>query len=269
MGAKKNVNKVITTDTVKHVKVTDSTSAEVKADVLVDSATDSSEVKGSTHTEATDTNANSDTNPEVETAKTAKQGRSKKYVTVRAKLDRTKLYSIADAVKIVQELSYSKFDGTISVDGVVKEVGNLGNITFPHSTGQTRRVVIVDDQVLADIDAGKIEFDVLVAHPQFMPKLAKHARVLGPKGLMPNPKVGTLTPNPEAKKKELEAGVITIKTEKKAPVIHLIVGKVSTKPEMVVENIEELTKVLGTRLRKLSISASMSPGVRIKLDSRS
>lgn len=251
MGSKRNVDMSATTDTIKHVQATSET-AEV-----------------TTSTKATPEGTTGEAADAVVVKKAPKQVRSKKYIATRAKLDKTKLYSVVDAVKIIQELSYSKFDGTISVDGMLREAGNAGNIIFPHTTGQQRRVAIVDDQVLADIEAGKIEFDVLVAHPQFMPKLAKHARALGPRGLMPNPKTGTLTPNPEAKKKELEAGSMTIKTEKKLPIIHLTVGKVSMKSEAVIENIEELVRVLGPKLLKLSISASMSPGVRVKLDARS
>lgn len=255
MGSKRNVDMSASTDTVKHVEVKETPEvAEVSADAkAVKSTNEGAEVL--------------ENQQETLEAKkpSKKQTRSKKYVASRAKLDKTKLYSVAEAVKIVQELSYSKFDGTITADGMIREAGTAGNITFPHSTGQQRRVVILDDQVLADIEAGKIEFDILIAHPQYMPKLAKHARTLGPKGLMPNPKTGTLTPNPEAKKKELEAGTMTIKTEKKLPIIHMTVGKVSMKPEVIVENIEELIRVLGPKLTKLSISATMSPGVRVKI----
>lgn len=194
-----------------------------------------------------------------------KQGRSKKYVAARAKLDKTRRYSVVDALKLVQDLSYSNFDGTITADAVVREVGTLGTITFPHSTGKQRTVAILDDALLAEIEAGTINFDVLVASPEYMPKLAKHARVLGPRGLMPNPKIGTLTPNPEAKKKELEAGAITLKTEKKQPVIHVTVGKVSLETEKIAENIEALLKMLGNKIQKMTLSASMSPGVRVDL----
>jgi len=260
MGSKRNVDMSATTDTIKHVQAVSET-----AETTTNTEVTSEDTAG----KAGETGKAEKTTDTTAVKKAPKQARSKKYVAARAKLDKTKLYSVTDAVKIVQELSYSKFNGTISVDGMIREAGNAGTIIFPHTTGQQRRVAIVDDQVLADIEAGKIEFDILVAHPQFMPKLAKHARTLGPRGLMPNPKTGTLTPNPEAKKKELEAGSMTIKTEKKLPIIHLTVGKVSMKPEAVVENIEELIRVLGPKLLKLSISASMSPGVRIKFDAKS
>lgn len=163
-------------------------------------------------------------------------------------------------------MSYSKFSGSIEAHGVMREVGEVGKVTFPHSTGKTVRVAIVDDELLAKIEVGSIDFDVLVAAPQFMPKLAKLAKILGPKGLMPNPKNGTLTPKPELKKKELEGGSMVIKTEKKAPLIHLTIGKAAMDTKELVENIETLLKVGKGKLLKLSICASMSPSVRVKVE---
>ncbi len=192
--------------------------------------------------------------------------RSKKYVTTRSQVDKTKLYDPFAAIEMLKKLSYSKFDGTISADLLVQEIGNQVNVTFPHSTGKTIRVAIASDAVLADIEAGKIEFDVLISSPEFVPKLAKHARVLGPKGLMPNPKNGTITRQPEDKKKELEAGQITLKTEKKQPVMHVMVGKVSMDTKDLVENVQVLIEALGSKLLKMTLSASMSPGVKVKIN---
>lgn len=194
------------------------------------------------------------------------RARSKKYTTARSFVDKTKLYTIAEAIELLKKTSYSSFAGTISAHGSVKETGTIGDLSFPHSTGTSVTVVIVDDAVIEQIEAGKLDFDVLVTTPRFMPKLAKHARVLGPKGLMPNPKNGTVTENPELKKSELEAGKITLKTEKKAPLFHVTVGKTDMDAAHLVENIEYLiNQVGGTRLKKLSISATMSPGLKIKL----
>ena len=98
-----------------------------------------------------------------------------------------------------------------------------------------------------------------------MGKITKFAKILGPKGLMPNPKNGTLTANPEKKKKELEAGSFTLKAEKKAPLMHLSVGKISLETKQLVENIEALLKALSGKALKLSLCASMSPSVRVDL----
>lgn len=198
----------------------------------------------------------------------SKKPRSKKYQAVRAKLDKTRKYTVENAVEMVKDLSYSNFEGTISAAVVVKETGRVGSVTLPHQTGNDRNIVIVDDEVLQQIEDGQVDdIDVLLADPQYMPKLAKHGRILGPKGLMPNPKNGTLTPNPEEKKKELEAGKLLLKTQEKQPVFHLAVGTESMETDKIVENIKTLIEELGQKLVKLSLSATMSPGVRVDIDS--
>lgn len=191
--------------------------------------------------------------------------RSKKYVATRSRVDKTKKYSFTEAVETVKRLSYTKFDGTITLDGVVKEVGKVASITLPHATGKSIKVAIVDDAVLAEIEAGNIDFDALITTPQYMPKLAKFARVLGPKGLMPNPKNGTVTPKPELKKAELEKGTFDLKTEKKMPVIHVSIGKVSMDDTALVENIEALMSATKGRLVSATISATMSPSVKLEI----
>lgn len=196
----------------------------------------------------------------------AKKVRGKKYQAVRSQLDKSKFYTDKEAVELVKKLSYSKFVGSVEAHVVVREVGDNVSLALPHSTGKTVKVTVVDAQVLSDIEAGKLDFGILVAHPEFMPKLAKFARVLGPKGLMPNPKNGTLTPNPELKKKELEAGKFNLKTEKKAPLMHLTIGKTDMKSTDLVENVEALVKALKGKILKLSLSASMSPGIKVLVE---
>ncbi|NCN87688.1 MAG: 50S ribosomal protein L1 [Candidatus Pacebacteria bacterium] len=195
-----------------------------------------------------------------------KKVRSKKYASAKSRLDKTQKYELSKAIALVKDLSYSKFDGTVEAHLVVKEAGISASVSFPHSTGKAVKVAIFSDAVIKDIEAGNIDFDILIATPSDMPKLTKFARVLGPKGLMPNPKSGTLTTNPEAKKKELEAGKVNIKTERKAPLMHLGVGKTSMKTEDLAENIQALLNAVGTRVQKLSISATMSPGVKVQLE---
>jgi large subunit ribosomal protein L1 len=191
--------------------------------------------------------------------------RSKRYVSARGQVDKTKKYPTSAAIELVKKLSYAKFDGTITAHVVVKEVGVSVPLTLPHSTGKSVRVAIASDKVLAQIADGKIDFDILVAHPSYMPKLAKFAPVLGPKGLMPNPKNGTLTPNPEGQKQKLEAGTVTIKTEKKAPLLHVRMGKNSMETKKLVENVEALMKALGTKAVSLVVASSMSPGVKVEV----
>lgn len=215
---------------------------------------------------------NADTEQAAEAAvvvkKAAKRGRSKKYKAVRATLDKSKLYPIKEAVELTKKMSYSNFVGSVEAHVIVREVGMSTELALPHSTGKTVKVAVVDDALLEDIKAGKIEFDVLVAHPEFMPKLARFAKVLGPKGLMPNPKNGTLTPNPELKKKSLEAGAFTLKTEKKAPLMHLSIGKVDMSSEDLVENAEALVKSLKGKILKLSLAPSMGPGIKVLIEEK-
>lgn len=204
----------------------------------------------------------------VKKAVKAKKARSKRYQAVRAQLDKSKFYPVKEAVELVKKLSYSHFVGSVEAHIIVREVSSSVDLTLPHSTGKSVKVAIVDAALLAEIEAGKLDFDILLAHPEFMPKLAKLARVLGPKGLMPNPKNGTLTPNPEIKKKELEAGKFTLKTEKKAPLMHLVIGKTDMSNDQLNENIEALLKALKGKVLKLSLSPSMGPGIKVLVEDK-
>ncbi|NLG06664.1 MAG: hypothetical protein GX559_03135 [Candidatus Pacebacteria bacterium] len=195
--------------------------------------------------------------------KKSKKVRGKKYQAVRAQLDKTKTHDPASAIALVKKFSYSKFDASVEAHIVVKEIGTSVDLTLPHNTGKSVKVAIADEALLAEVEQGKINFDVLLASPELMPKLAKLAKILGPKGLMPNPKNGTLTPKPELKKKELEAGAFTLKTEKKAPLMHLVIGKVSMDDKMLEENILAVLKALKNRVLKVAIAPSMGPAIRL------
>jgi large subunit ribosomal protein L1 len=250
MGSKKNVDMSSTEDTVKIVKSQD---AEL--------ATDANEVNDASEEITSDSD-------KKQVKKVAKKVRSKKYVSKRSQIDKTKKYTVEEAVVFIKKLSYSKFAGTITLDGMVRELGKVASITLPHSTGKTVNVAIADDEVLKNIEDGNIDFDFLITTPQFMPKLAKHARVLGPKGLMPNPKNGTVTTDPKAKKKELERGTFEIKTDKKQPVIHVSVGKTSMKDDELVANIQAVLKATKGKIVSATISASMSPSVKIEVEQK-
>lgn len=218
----------------------------------------------STDEAATDVTEGAETDV-VQTAKKAARVRGQKYAAVRAKVDRTKTYDPAAAIELVKSLSFSKFDGTIIADVVVSEEGMSTPLTLPHSTGKTLRVVVADDAVLEKIAAGTIDFDMLVATPQLMPKLAKYAPILGPRGLMPNPKNGTISADPQGTKKRLEGGTVTIKTEKKAPLMHIRIGKTSMESAQLTANLEELIRVLSKKLKQVTVSASMSPSIKVTI----
>ncbi len=195
----------------------------------------------------------------------AKQ-RSKKYVAARSRVDRTNSYPLEDAVNLIKQTSYSKFDGTVTAHlNLTREI-NPVEVTFPHTTGKKLRVAVVDDEVLANIAEENIDFDVLLATPAMMPKLAKHARFLGPRGLMPNPKNGTVTNDPSAKKSSLEAGSTILRPEKKSNLMHVRIGKVSQAETELVANVQTLVKAVSpTNIEKLTLAATMSPGIKVQL----
>ncbi|MGD0523130.1 MAG: hypothetical protein ABSA43_01060 [Candidatus Microgenomates bacterium] len=192
--------------------------------------------------------------------------RGKKWAQAKSKIDRTKFYQLPDALKLVKETSYSKFDGTMEMHIQVKKVGVSANVTLPFSAGKQKRVEIANEGTIAKLKAGKIDFDILIATPEIMPKLVPFARVLGPKGLMPNPKNGTLVTDPKAIK-TAPANLIALKTEKEAPLIHTVLGKVSQKDEELKANADAIIKALGggKQIVKVHISSTMGPAVKIAI----
>ena len=193
--------------------------------------------------------------------------RSKKYQEAKAKIDREKFYKIKDAVKFVKEASYSKFDGTMELHIVVKKTGVSAQVTLPFPAGREKKVEIATDATVEKLKAGKIDFDVLVATSEMMPKLVPFAKLLGPKGLMPNPKNGTLVTDPK-KAKVSPGNSVTLKTEKEAPLIHTVVGKNSQKDEEIVENTQVILNALGgtKQVVKVYMKSTMSPSVKLQLN---
>ena len=197
----------------------------------------------------------------------AAKKRSKKYSTAKAKIDVNKFYSLAEAVKLVKDTSLSKFEGKVEAHVTIFDIGNIGEINFPHLETASKKVVILNDTILAEIQDGQVDFDILIATPATMPKLLPLARILGPKGLMPNPKNGTLTDKPEESLKKLSAAKTNLKTEKKAPVLHTIVGKISQKDEEIIDNIKELIKVIkANKIKKLALCATIGPSVKVLIE---
>ncbi len=196
--------------------------------------------------------------------------KSKKYQEVAKLVDKTKLYSIKEATELVKKTSITKFDGTIEIHINLNPLTLAGKTEFrgvtilPHGTGKEVKVAIADDDLIKTLETGKIEFDVLVAHPTMMAKLAKFARVLGPKGLMPNPKNGTVSPDPEKRAKELKGGEVNFKTEPNNLIIHMGIGKVSFDAKKLQENIEAIILAIGkNKISSLSLSSTMGPGVKV------
>lgn len=191
----------------------------------------------------------------------------KKYREAKKLVDKTKLYLLEDAIEILKKMKHSKFDESVELHLNVDETGLKGELDLPHSTGKLVKVTVVDDEVLANIEKGKIDFDILVTHPSFMPKLAKFAKVLGPKGLMPNPKAGTISPNPEEVVKKFSKGILRWKTEAKFPLIHQMIGKISFETKALIENAEKFINAVGKpHVKKVVIKSTMSPSVKIDIE---
>ncbi|MBI5620225.1 50S ribosomal protein L1 [Candidatus Gottesmanbacteria bacterium] len=188
-------------------------------------------------------------------------------------IDKTKLYPLAEAIALVKKTSLTKFDGTVELHVNLNpmSLGDAkgdyrGTVSLPHGTGKEVRVAIADDALLSKIESGTIDFDVLVAHPSMMPKLAKLAKTLGPKGLMPNPKNGTVSPDPEKRAKELAHGQVNFKAEPGNPIIHMGIGKVSFDEKKLTENIQAILTSIGmTKISRVTLASTMGPGIKVAL----
>lgn len=191
----------------------------------------------------------------------------KNYQEARKMIDRNKYYTLNEAVSLLKKIKPPKFDQSVELHFVVDEAGLKGEVELPFSTGKIVRVKIADDSVLIDLEKGKIEFDVLVTHPSFMPKLAKFAKVLGPKGLMPNPKAGTVSTKPEDVVKKFEKGMLRWKTEAKFPLVHQMIGKVSNEEKKLIANAEKFIAAVGkAHIQNAFIKTTMSPSVKLELN---
>jgi len=197
-------------------------------------------------------------------AKKRKKSRGKKYQRALAKVDGKKLYPLKEAIKLVKKTSISKFTGNLEGHLLLSQLGEVGQVEFPYFKGKQKRVAVVDDKLVAQIKEGKIDFDVLLACPETMSKIVPLAKVLGPKGLMPNPKNGTLVKDPAKAAKNWGSGGSVLKTEKKAPVVHLVLGKLDQKDEELIANVEELIKTVGReKIKKMTLTSTMGPGIKV------
>ena len=187
----------------------------------------------------------------------------------KSKVDPQKKYGIEEAVKLVKTTNITKFVATVTLhlNLVTKDAPTRVELTFPHMAGTAKRIAIVTDELLADIEKGKIEFDILLTTPAFMPKLAKYARVLGPKGLMPSPKAGTVATDPEKKAKEFAAGKTVVKAEAKFPLMHVTVGKIDQPEAELIANIKALLDAVKLKnVTKATLASTMSPGIKLQLN---
>jgi large subunit ribosomal protein L1 len=213
----------------------------------------------------------------------------KKIRQSRDLVDSSKEYEIADAIKLLKQVSYTSFVGTVELHVVSKEKGLQGTITLPHGTGKEVRVVaIVPDESMAksaqeagadyagakeisdQILNGKLrpgkDFDVVVAHPQAMVYITPLAKILGPKKMMPNPKNSTVGTDIPALVKELKTGKLSYKAEQVNPyIVHMIAGKLSFDNAKLVENIQVILQNFGlNKIKKVYLTSTMAPSITVK-----
>lgn len=209
----------------------------------------------------------------------SKKVRSKKYQEAAKDFDRSLTYSIPDAVDKVKNLSYAKFNGTLEAHINTDALGLRGFIQLPYASGRKIRTLafgkgatesgadfVGSDETLEDILKGKADFDVLITTPEWMQKIVKLAKILGPRGLMPNPKSGTITDDLKKAVESFQGGKQEYKTEAKAKVIHLSLGKLNQPNEELEANIKTaLTSIGKSKMRKVTLSPTMGPAIKVDL----
>jgi large subunit ribosomal protein L1 len=216
-----------------------------------------------------------------------------------AKFDKDAVFSLADAAEVVKKISYTKFDASVDLDirlGVDPRKANQmvrGVVTLPHGTGKTVRVLVLCtpdkedeakeagadyvglDEYVEKIKGGWTDVDVVITTPNVMPKVGALGRILGPRGLMPNPKAGTVTMEIGKAVQDVKAGKIDFKVDKYG-IVHASIGKVSFDTQKLVENAKELIQTInrlkpaaakGTYVKSIFMSSTMSPGVQVETKS--
>lgn len=193
--------------------------------------------------------------------------RGKNYQNAKKLIDKKNKYPLEEAIKLLKKMKYAGFDESVELHLNVDTTALKGEVELPHATGRSVKVTVVDDDVLDDIEKGKINFDILVTHPSYMPKLAKFAKILGPRGLMPNPKAGTISDRPDEVVKKFSKGALRWKTEAKFPLIHQMIGKISFETKALIENATKFINAVGKpHVKKVVIKSTMSPSVKIDLE---
>jgi large subunit ribosomal protein L1 len=220
---------------------------------------------------------------------------TKKRKAVEGKVDADKLYSLNDAMTLVKEINTTTFDASVDVhvrlgvDPRKADQALRGTVSLPHGTGKTKRVLVfctpdkVDEAKAAGADYvgleefiqkvtdGWLDIDVIIATPNVMAQLGKVARILGPRGLMPNPKTGTVTTDVASAIQEVKKGKIAFRVDKFG-IVHASVGRVSFSPEQLSDNAHELVSTLvrmkpssskGIYMKTISIASTMSPGISV------
>lgn len=218
---------------------------------------------------------------------------SKMYVEALGNVEKNKSYDVTEAIKLLKSLKTRKFDETVdavlklNIDAKKTDQNVRGSFVLPNGTGKSKRILVVTktkaaeakdadycgaEEMLEKIEKENwFEFDTIVATPEMMPALGKLGKVLGPKGLMPNPKLGTVTTNVEEAISNIKKGMVEYKNDSYGNV-HLSIGKLSFSEEKLEENLRAIvneivknkpTGVKGTFVKNISISSTMSPGIKV------
>ena len=190
--------------------------------------------------------------------------RGKKYQEAKSKVDAEKSYPLPEALQLVKVTSCAKFSGPVQLHLVLIK-GSINKVLdLPYASGKTKKVEVASDETITKLQSSKINFDVLIAHPSMMSKLVPFAKVLGPRGLMPNPKNGTISDNPEEAAKKFGGNSLQVKSEAKAPLVHTIIGKIDQPEKELEENFKFITDVVGARnIQKAVIAATMGPAIKV------
>lgn len=221
--------------------------------------------------------------------------KSKQMTAAIEKVDSTKVYSAEEAVALAKETNFAKFDATVEVaynlniDVKKADQQIRGAVVLPNGTGKTQKVLVFakgekakeaeaagadyvgDDELVAKINGGWLDFDVVVATPDMMAVVGRLGRVLGPRNLMPNPKTGTVTMDVTKAVEEVKAGKVTYRADK-AGIVHVPIGKVSFDDAKLVENFKTINNIIaaakpatakGTYITSLTLTTTMGPGVKI------
>ncbi|OFI46261.1 50S ribosomal protein L1 [Floricoccus tropicus] len=221
--------------------------------------------------------------------------KSKQMTAAIEKVDSTKVYSAEEAVALAKETNFAKFDATVEVaynlniDVKKADQQIRGAVVLPNGTGKTQKVLVFakgekakeaeaagadyvgDDELVAKINGGWLDFDVVVATPDMMAVVGRLGRVLGPRNLMPNPKTGTVTMDVTKAVEEVKAGKVTYRADK-AGIVHVPIGKVSFDDAKLVENFKTINNIIaaakpatakGTYITSLTLTTTMGPGVKV------